>query len=86
MSAVIFVKQGGGTPSSRTCLAALQQRWRAWAGGPTRMVLDSGVRNGGVFLQWVKSQGIDLRDAGVEVSRADRPRRETWWTLQEHLQ
>eukprot|EP00959_Pyramimonas_sp_CCMP1952_P384414 8056611-Pyramimonas_sp.AAC.1 len=31
---VIFVKQGGGTPSSRACLTALQQHWCAWAGKP----------------------------------------------------
>eukprot|EP00959_Pyramimonas_sp_CCMP1952_P001377 28121-Pyramimonas_sp.AAC.1 len=30
------------------------------------MVLDRGLRNRGMFLQWVKSRGIDLRDAGVE--------------------
>eukprot|EP00959_Pyramimonas_sp_CCMP1952_P231388 4836540-Pyramimonas_sp.AAC.1 len=40
----------GGTPSSRACLAALQQRWCAWAGRPKRMALDRGLRNRGVFL------------------------------------
>ena len=53
-------------PSSRTCLTALQQHWCAWAGKPKRIVLDRGLHNRGVFLQLVKSQGIDLRDAGVE--------------------
>eukprot|EP00959_Pyramimonas_sp_CCMP1952_P366435 7674698-Pyramimonas_sp.AAC.1 len=48
---VILVQQGGGTPSSRACLTALQQHWCAWAGKPNRMVLDCGVRNRGVFLQ-----------------------------------
>eukprot|EP00959_Pyramimonas_sp_CCMP1952_P054455 1138654-Pyramimonas_sp.AAC.1 len=40
------------------------------------MVLDRGLRNRRVFLQWVKSRGIDLRDAGVEspeqMGRAER--------------
>eukprot|EP00959_Pyramimonas_sp_CCMP1952_P351828 7371663-Pyramimonas_sp.AAC.1 len=48
---VIFVAQGGGAPSSRACLTALQQRWCAWAGEPKRMVLDRGLRNRGVLLQ-----------------------------------
>eukprot|EP00959_Pyramimonas_sp_CCMP1952_P358119 7498502-Pyramimonas_sp.AAC.1 len=51
-----FFKQGGGTPSSRACLTALQQHWCAWAGQPKRMVVDGGLRNRGVFLlQWVES-------------------------------
>eukprot|EP00959_Pyramimonas_sp_CCMP1952_P348784 7307244-Pyramimonas_sp.AAC.1 len=56
---VIFVKQGEGAPSPRACLTA-------WAGKPKRVVLERGLHNRGVFLQCVKSQGIDLRDAGVE--------------------
>ena len=63
---VIIVRQGGGMPSSRTCLTALQQHWCAWAGTPKRIVLDRGLHNQGVFLHWAKGQGIDLRDAGVE--------------------
>eukprot|EP00959_Pyramimonas_sp_CCMP1952_P239816 5011538-Pyramimonas_sp.AAC.1 len=50
--------------------------WCAWAGKPEIMVLDCGLHNRGASLQWVKSQRIDLRDAGVEppaqVGRAER--------------
>ena len=61
-----LVRQGGGTPSSLTCLKAFVQGWVAWAGWPSIITTDRGLHNRGMFSMTARRAGVYFRNAALE--------------------
>ena len=55
---VVYLRQGGGSPSSQECLDAFQMAWQSWAGWPTNLVSDLGIHNKGVFARTLSMNGV----------------------------
>ena len=62
------VSEVGGVPSSARCLETFKKMWLDWAGPPSRLVLDRGTHNRGIFAETVTSMGTLLRFVGTEAA------------------
>ena len=65
-----IVRQGSGTPSSAKCLDALKRRWMTWAGHPTTLHCDRGLRNRGALASWMAAHGVQVHHAPLETPEA----------------
>ena len=65
-----IVRQGSGTPSSAKCLDALKRRWMTWAGHPTTIHCDRGLRNRGTLASWMAAHGVQVHHAPLETLEA----------------
>ena len=54
---VAYLRQGGGSPSSRECLNAFQTAWQSWATWPAFLVSDLGLHNRGIFARTLSMNG-----------------------------
>ena len=56
----------GGPPSSTKCWQKMQSLWIKWAGPPTMVTCDRGLRNRGTFAKSLTANGTYLRQAALE--------------------
>ena len=63
---VYLVREGGGTPTSSSCIQALVSGWVGWAGWFKKLVCDRGTHNRGVFMSTLCANGVEIRQAGLE--------------------
>ena len=57
---------GGGTPSSKLCVEAMNQSWFTRFGAPGAVVTDQGAHNSGKVRGLLLAHGVDIRRIGAQ--------------------